>query len=342
MTPVPSPTRLALERRFSVEAVVAAARLTRAVRADFDPSAEAVSKADASPVTVADLGAQALVRLAMVEALPADGLMGEEDFGALAASAELADTVLERVRAQRPSTTGDELRTALDGCDDPGGPGRRWWTLDPVDGTKGFLRDEQYAIALALIEDGVVQLGVMGCPNLPLHGEPGGPSDGPVGVLFVAERGMGTRMMPLFAPSIDVDGGDVVRAAAPASAAEARYAESVEAGHSNQSEAARIGAALGITAEPVRLDSQAKYAMVARGDASIYLRIPRGDYRENVWDHAAGLIVVEEAGGRVSDVDGRPFDLTTGQRMTRNRGAVVTAASIHDEVVAAVRSVLGE
>ena len=264
----------------------------------------------------------------------------EEDFGSLAESPDLAEAVLSRVRAQRPDVTLGDLRVALDGCDDPAGAGRRWWTLDPVDGTKGFLRNEQYAIALALVEDGEVVLGVMGCPNLPYDGEPGDPDvRGPIGVLFVAERGEGTRMMPLF----EADGeraGEPCRVAAPASTAEARYAESVEAAHSNQSEAARIGAALGITAEPVRLDSQTKYAMVARGDASIYLRVPRGDYRENIWDHAAGLVVVEEAGGRVSDVEGKPFDITTGQRMTQNRGAVVTSASIHDEVVAAVRSVL--
>jgi 3'(2'), 5'-bisphosphate nucleotidase len=266
--------------------------------------------------------------------------MGEEDFGTLAGSAELADAVLVRVQAQRPEVTLDDLRVALDDCDDPAGPGRRWWTLDPVDGTKGFLRNEQYAIALALVEDGEVVLGVMGCPNLPYAGEPGDrPAEGPTGVLFVAVRGEGTRMMPLFEASAE-SVGEPAHAAAPATTAEARYAESVEAAHSNQSEAARIGAALGITAEPVRLDSQTKYAMVARGDASIYLRVPRGDYRENIWDHAAGLIVVEEAGGRVSDVEGKPFDITTGQRMTRNRGAVVTAAGIHDEVVAAVRSVL--
>lgn len=333
-------TRYAAERRFAIEAVVSAARLTKAVRDDFDPDAEAVSKADASPVTVADLGAQALVRRAMVEALPGDPLMGEEDFGSLAESPELAEAVLRHVRAQRPEVTLDDLRVALDGCDDPAGPGRRWWTLDPVDGTKGFLRNEQYAIALALVEDGEVVLGVMGCPNLPYTGEPGDPAaEGPTGVLFVAVRGEGTRMMPLFEATAET-AGERCGAAAPATTAEARYAESVEAAHSNQSEAARIGSALGITAEPVRLDSQTKYAMVARGDASIYLRVPRGDYRENVWDHAAGLIVVEEAGGRVSDVEGKPFDITTGQRMTRNRGAVVTAASIHDEVVAAVRSVL--
>ena len=146
-------------------------------------------------------------------------------------------------------------------------------------------------------------------------------------------------MMPLFEATAE-GVAEQVHAAAPATTAQARYAESVEAAHSNQSDAARIGAALGITAEPVRLDSQTKYAMVARGDASIYLRVPRGDYRENVWDHAAGYLIVTEAGGRVSDVEGKPLDMTTGQRMVDNRGVVVTAASIHDEVVAAVRSVL--
>jgi 3'(2'), 5'-bisphosphate nucleotidase len=335
-----TPSRLELERRFAIEAVVAAGRLTRAVRDDFDPAGEAVAKADSSPVTVADLGAQALVRMALADALPGDGLMGEEDSGPLVDSPELAEAVLSRVRAQRPEATLDQVRQALDACDDPAGPGRRWWTLDPVDGTKGFLRNEQYAVALALVEDGEVVLAVMGCPNLPYCGEPGATGvGGPIGVLFVAERGQGTRMMPLFEASAD-RAGEPIHAAAPATTAAARYAESVEAAHSDQSEAARIGAALGITAEPVRLDSQTKYAMVARGDASIYLRVPRGDYRENVWDHAAGLLIVEEAGGRVSDVEGKPFDLTTGQRMADNRGAVVTAASIHDQVVAAVRLVL--
>ena len=248
--------------------------------------------------------------------------------------------MLARVRAQRPDVTLDDIHLALDACDDPAGPGRRWWTLDPVDGTKGFVRNEQYAVALALIEDGEVVLAAMGCPNLPYCGEPGEPNvAGPIGVLFVAERGAGARMMPLFEASAD-RAGEPIHAAAPATTADARYAESVEAAHSDQSEAARIGAALGITAEPVRLDSQTKYAMVARGDASIYLRVPRGEYRENVWDHAAGWLIVSEAGGRVSDVEGKPFDMTTGQRMTDNRGAVVTAGSIHDDVVAAVRSVL--
>jgi HAL2 family 3'(2'),5'-bisphosphate nucleotidase len=229
---------------------------------------------------------------------------------------------------------------ALDRCSDPGGPGRRWWTLDPVDGTKGFLRDEQYAVAFALVEDGDVVLAAMGSPNLPLNGVPDAP--GPSGCVFVAERGHGAVQVALDA--IAADGAPTAAtpiAVAPiANVADARYAESVEAGHSSQSASALIAERLGITAEPLRLDSQTKYAVVARGDASIYLRFAHGDYRENVWDHAAGSLIVSEAGGRVSDASGRALDFTRGRRLEANRGIVASAAPIHGQVLAAVAAVL--
>jgi 3'(2'), 5'-bisphosphate nucleotidase len=95
---------------------------------------------------------------------------------------------------------------------------------------------------------------------------------------------------------------------------------------------------LGIRREPYRIDSQCKYAAVARDDASIYLRLPtRADYREKIWDHAAGKVIVEAAGGRVSDVEGRALDFTHGRTLEANRGVVATAGGIHDEVLAAVR-----
>ena len=231
--------------------------------------------------------------------------MGEEDSAPLRASPDLADAVLERVRAHRAGASLAEIVDALDRCDDPGGPGRRWWTLDPVDGTKGFLRDEQYAVALALIEDGEVVLAVMGSPNLPVAGVPG--DAGPTGCLFLAERGRGRPAAGARRGRGDAgspDAGVAIAVAPIADAGAARYAESVEAAHSSQSVSALVADRLGITAEPLRLDSQTKYAVVARGDASIYLRFAHGDYRENVWDHAAGSLIVTEAGGRVTDAYG--------------------------------------
>jgi 3'(2'), 5'-bisphosphate nucleotidase len=320
----------ARERAIAVAAVRAASVVCRSVRQDFDARL-AVAKDDRSPVTVADLAAQVVVSLALADAVPEDPLMGEEDARQVQADPAVADGVRRALDAVRPGIDDATMAAALERGRDAGGPGRRWWTLDPVDGTKGFLRNEQYAVALALVDKELPRVGVLGCPNLPA-------SDGSgIGCLFVAVRGHGAWELSLDDPDAPprrihvTDDPDVTRA---------RYAESVEAAHSAQDEAARVAAVLGISTPPVRMDSQAKYGVVARGEASIYLRIPRGDYRENVWDHAAGMLVVEEAGGVVCDVDGRPLDLRTGRRLTANRGIVATPAVIHEPVIAAVRSVL--
>jgi 3'(2'), 5'-bisphosphate nucleotidase len=306
------------ERDVAVAAVRSAARLCRSVRASF--SAEhATEKADRSPVTVADLGSQVL--------------MGEEDASQVRGDATepIRAALHEQLTRSIPGLDEPTAEAALERCADTGGPTGRWWTLDPVDGTKGFLRGGQYAIALALVEDGEVVLGVLGCPNL-------GRADGRTGSLFVAERGGGTWELAL-------DGEETptwIRVADISNTANARYAESLEAAHSAQDEAGLIARQLGITEPPLRLDSQAKYGLVARGDASIYLRIPRGGYVENVWDHAAGSIVVTEAGGTVTDIDGLPLDFGTGRRLTRNRGVIAAPAAIHGAVVAAARRVLGD
>lgn len=61
---------------------------------------------------------------------------------------------------------------------------------------------------------------------------------------------------------------------------------------------------------------------MSRGDAEIYLRLPRPGkrYEEKIWDHAAGVVVVEEAGGRVTDVYGKPLDFSQGRTLKENTG----------------------
>ena len=89
----------------------------------------------------------------------------------------------------------------------------------------------------------------------------------------------------------------------------------------------------------MRMDSQAKYAAVARGDAVLYLRLPSGNpdrYAEKIWDHAAGALVVEEAGGIVTDMHGKPLDFGKAERLHDNQGVVVSNGAIHDDVIAAL------
>jgi len=318
----------AAELRAAADAVRAAARACRAVQQRFVVP-ETLEKRDKSPVTVADFTSQAIVCAHLAEALPGDPVVGEENAAALRRAAQegLRDAVVRQLsEAFAGPCDAEQVLAWIDlGAAEARGP--RYWTLDPIDGTKGFLRGEQYAVALGLIEDGEVRIGVLGCPNLPLDGE--------VGALFTAVRGEQTQVQSLWdaaAAPRPVAVGTIERAS------EARFCESVESAHSDQEESARVAALLGIRSEPYRIDSQCKYAAVARNDASIYLRLPtRADYREKIWDHAAGMLVVECAGGRVTDVDGRSLDFTRGRTLEDNRGVVATSGKIHDEVIDAVR-----
>jgi len=314
----------------AIAAVRAAARVCRDVQQDL-VTAQTLEKKDKSPVTVADFASQAIVCTLLTQALPGARVVGEEDSKELREPGQtsIRASVVEHAARVLGSAGEDDVLHAIDlgGAD---ASGERYWTLDPIDGTKGFLRGEQYAIALGLIENGEVVAGALGCPNLPLGSA--------TGALFAAARGQGARVLPLWSQG----SGEAIRVAAVRQPSEGRFCESVESGHSNQDEAAQIAARLGITSKPFRIDSQCKYAAVARGDASIYLRMPtRKDYREKIWDHAAGKIVVEEAGGRVSDVSGKPLDFTKGSTLEDNRGVVATSGAIHDQVIEAVRAVRG-
>jgi 3'(2'), 5'-bisphosphate nucleotidase len=303
------------ERAAALEAVSRAARLCARVQASIGSGV--AKKEDRSPVTVADFASQAVVCRALAEAFPDDPVMAEEDSGFLAKpeNAALRDQVVALVREVHPAGW-EEIRLWID-SNRTRETRPRFWTLDPIDGTKGFLRGDQYAIALALLVDGRPVVGVLGCPNL----KPAG--------LFAAVRGRGAASLP-------IQGGreTPVRVSRRGDPADAVMCESFEAGHTVHDRTGEVARRLGLRKPPIRMDSQAKYALVAGGGADLYLRIPPGAaYRENLWDHAAGALVAEEAGGRVTDLDGRPLDFSLGSTLSANRGIVLTNGLLHEAVL---------
>lgn len=328
------------ERETAIQAVRLAAGLCQAVRAGLLGSG-VVAKADRSPVTVADFGSQAVICRALALAFPNDPIIAEEGSDELRRP-DSAELLAEAVRFVKEVLPGSEEPVDVEsvcGWIDRGGSrsyADRFWTLDPIDGTKGFLRGEQYAVALALIERGKIVVAALACPNLPV--QTAGFAEGAApGSIFHAVRGEGAWAIP-WGTGAD-QGAKPVRISVGSSddPAAARFCESVESGHSAHGDSAKIAELLGIGTPPVRLDSQAKYAVVSRGEADIYLRMPtKKDYREAIWDHAAGALIVAEAGGIVSDIDGRPLDFTGGPRLEANRGVVVANAQWHPRVIAAI------
>ena len=162
------------------------------------------------------------------------------------------------------------------------------WTLDPIDGTKGFLRGGQYAVCLALLVDARVELGIIGCPNLPITPFATAANDDK-GALFVAVRGQGAHQLPLEHRDTDDAPSTPPQLHMPRLALhDLSFLESVEKAHAALDTNARVAARLGVRATPVRMDSQAKYAALARGDGGggVYLRLPvargGGGYQEKI------------------------------------------------------------
>ena len=313
------------EKQLALKIVTEGAKLCQ--RVQQTDAGKAFKKADTSPVTVADFGAQAILCKGLIERFPDDPVIGEED-ATLLQKPDLAGVrqqIIEQVQQTIPTATPDNVIDWINWGN--GQLAQRYWTLDPIDGTKGFIRGDQYAVALALVEDGEVKLGVLACPAFPRE-------DGGKGVIFLGIRGQGAVEIPLEGGNsqpIKVD---------PSSNFEQLYRiESVESVHSDRRVQTAVDRRLGLTYTAKQMDSLAKYGAIARGDAHFYTRVPLPQFKgkkENIWDHAPGVIIVEEAGGKVTDLEGKPLDFSLGAQLSNNNGVLATNGAIHAQVLAAI------
>ncbi len=316
---------------FAIGAIRKAADIIQRVQREM--VTPALTKEDRSPVTVADLAAQAVIGRMIAEQADGMRLVAEESSDPLrqVENHESLEQVTQFVRHVDASATPSSVCDWIDvGTAEPG---ERFWTLDPLDGTKGFLRGEQYAVALARVEHGRVVLGALACPNLL---RPERPRSGGPGTCVVAVRGQGTWSRSL------ADGDEAwtrARVSDCRDASAARLLRSVESGHTNTGQIGQLIDSLEIGADPVAMDSQAKYAVLAAGGGDCLVRLlssSRPDYQEKIWDQAAGSLAVMEAGGRVSDLAGRPLDFSTGRTLANNRGILATNGHLHDVLLEAL------
>ncbi len=323
------------------EAVIAASIVCREVQDNLDKVC-AMTKDDKSPVTIADLASQAIVGMILKQKLGEDlHLVAEEDSAFLRDEDNTVylDATLAAVKEVWPEATEQKLLDAIDlGAGDTNH--HSFWTLDPIDGTKGFLRNQQYAVALGFVEKDTPTIGIMGCPNLPIDlSEPFDERD-PKGCLYMAIQGDGVYESccdDVKAETIRITRLDHVEGE------EISVCASVEKAHTDMSATDRIlqwieEQGLGHAGEPARLDSQCKYAVVARGQADAYLRLPsRKPYVERIWDHAAGSCIASESGAFVTDIFGRNLDFSHGRGLEKNKGIVCAPPRIHGVLLRAIK-----
>ena len=166
----------------------------------------------------------------------------------------------------------------------------RLWLVDPLDGTREFVkRNGEFTVNIALIEDGVATFGVI---QAPVTGELwwGDLVHGAYRRDHAGEVALDTRVRP----------PPPLRVAASRSHRDAR----------TEAFMAKMAAQMG-ELETVGVGSSLKFCRVAEGTIDVYPRFaPTSE-----WDTAAGQIIVEAAGGRVLDPQGRPFRYNQRDRL---------------------------
>ncbi|TMW95575.1 hypothetical protein EJD97_008647 [Solanum chilense] len=363
------------ELEIAVRAVHMACLLCQRVQENLlsETSEHVHSKEDDSPVTIADWSVQAIVSWVLSEAYGSNvSIVAEEDVEALskASAAGLLEAVVRTVNEclsdaprfglKGPGTDLDAkaVLEAISRCSLAGARGSKFWVLDPVDGTLGFVRGDQYAIALALIEDGEPVLGVLGCPNYPMKKEWLSYQNGyrrilsrlssstsessDIGSVLYARKGGGRAwMQPLLRGEnkfVWPNAAREIRVSSIDNPALATFCEPVEKANSSHSFTAGLAHSVGLRNQPLRVYSMVKYAAIARGDAEIYMKFARAGYKEKIWDHAAGVLIIEEAGGVVTDAGGQPLDFSKGEYLEGlDRGIIACAgAKLHETIIGAV------
>ncbi|XVE80203.1 hypothetical protein DITRI_Ditri14bG0120900 [Diplodiscus trichospermus] len=336
-------------------------------------SEQVVAKGDDSPVTIADWSVQATVSWLLSEFLEGQNvsIVAEEDVQTLSKSdaanllAAVVNTVNEclaeapkyGLECPKKALGTSKILEAISRCNSTGGPTGRHWVLDPVDGTLGFVRGDQYAVALALIEEGKLVLGVLGCPNYPMKKEllnynhqlhqtmPKSQSPSDIwekGCVMYARRGSSQAwMQPLIHGDLKFkwpNSARLIQVSPVDDPSLATFCEPVEKANSNHLFTAGLANSMGLKKQPMRVHSMVKYAAIARGDAEVFIKFARSGYKEKIWDHAAGVVIVEEAGGVVTDAGGRPLDFSRGVYLEGlDRGVIACSGpTLHDKIIGAV------
>lgn len=292
-----------------------------------------LAKADHSPVTIADFAAQAVI-VRGLRRLGAHSIVGEEraDLLRQPEHSELRDAVVEAVRPVWPDATTAAVLDAIDGAAGEAEPAGHW-VVDPIDGTRGFVQGRQYAVCLAWIADARPRLAVMGCPNLPARVDAPLHVNDPEGTLLLARDGEPLRYGP-------AQHGAPLQVSAPLPAerpSPLRVTHSFDGTYSRLDDVDRVLERVGGAIERRPAGSQAKYGIVARGQAHAYLRLPKKRHRaEHVWDHAPGWLVATAAGVTVTDLRGEPYDFSPGARLANNYGVVCAHPAVHGELIEAI------
>lgn len=295
---------------------------------------------------MADISAQIIINYRLEEALKHVVIIGEEDSTDISPSLQkqiqkiFADFgVAPEIKVDSP----DSIRRILMSNKLEEDGDEYFWTVDPIDGTKGFIRGDQYSVCIAMISKSTLLpiISALACPNLPFSADE-------MGLLMVSIASVGNFVCKLGEDSGKLE--KLPKFGLQTDLSEAIFTGAVVSNHTNPLEINAIKANFNNQVPIIQMDSQCKYGLLALNRAHVYYRRHTSkdapgrrswdcDYIEAIWDNAPGYLFVKEAGGQVTDFDGNDLRFPPKKHFRIVGGilASMLTPELHQEVIRVVK-----
>ncbi len=211
------------------------------------------------------------------------------------------------IREQLHGEFPDDLILSEENDNIPDDYAGRVWMVDPLNGTKSFIKGKDtFAVVIGLVENGIP---IFGCVTIPAQGK-----------TFYAEKGKG---------AFQKIGGKFERIYT-SSVQEIKEARAITREPSGDIRPIEEKLNLISFAQIIEEGSGAKLCVIANGDAEVHINT---NFRAGKWDIAAPQIILEEAGGIVTDLDGKPIDYKDGI-ISLERSFVASAnKELHEKII---------
>ena len=291
------------EEKMIIGAVMDAMKITEWFRRE---GFKIYEKLDKTPVTHADIASQILIISRIKEKFPEDMIIAEED-------QQFMDDTSQNIIIQCFEELGFSHSIDLTATiTHKGTDSRRQWTIDPIDGTKGFSHGLVYAIGVCFMEVNIPKMCTIGVPHYNDNKR----------VIFHAEERKGAKCSQNGSEfkHIHVNRQDDLK--------KIRMCHSL---HYDEPWVVQFANKIGIS-EFIQIDSMAKLCMVSDGTADVYIKPIEKDNSFS-WDFAPGYLLVKEAGGMITDLDGNDLHFDKENMKCKTPGLIASNGVIHDSLI---------
>ncbi|MBN1803151.1 MAG: hypothetical protein JW891_16695 [Candidatus Lokiarchaeota archaeon] len=266
---------------------------------------QSFEKSDKTPVTLADIATQAYIINSLRMEFPEDNIIAEEE-------GTILDSKAEGLIVKCYRELGLEITNLKEIVNYRGSSSNRQWTIDPIDGTQGFVEGLSYAIGIGFMIDSIPSACAISVPSYEKNAL----------ALFFAEKGRGAHA--------SYGEGDFTKITVTRKS-DLKELVLCQSLHYDQPWVSEFAQKIGIQ-NSIKIDSMLKFCKVAEGSADLYIK-PIDLEHSFSWDYMPGILIVEEAGGKVTDTQNQPIWVDNEHIRWTSPGIVASNGVIHENIM---------